>query len=86
MQYRKWTKLDLRKKESVPPDDMLVALRITSKKDPQCAPSYDIGCVKRIRDKIAMFQGTRGLEYLSIRSKTHDIYWCLVSPFDGLEV
>lgn len=79
-----WKKLDLRRRDSTPPDGVLVALRLKRRRRPYDI-HYNIGVVESIgtRKTEKFFRGSNGVGYLSYAQRAFSVCWAVVPPLDG---
>jgi hypothetical protein len=83
-----WNCLDLRKKDQRPEINMLVALRMVpsnARSKFYSSEKYEIGHFRLDRDgKKLWWHHSHGTEDPARLKQHYDIWWCYVTPFDGI--
>jgi hypothetical protein len=84
----KWKRLDLRKKDQRPEVGALAALRMTPNNDRATfyrSEKYEIGHFELDRDgKKLWWHHSSGTSDPTRLKQHYDIWWCYVTPFDGI--
>ena len=84
----RWIRLDMRRKDSMPPIGALVALRLAPNNGRATfyrEERYDIGRFKtETGGRKAWWHGSRGVDNPTRLRQHYDIWWCRVNEFDGL--
>lgn len=83
-----WRRLDMRRKDAMPPIGSLAALRMTPTNGRSTfyhEERYDIGRFKtEEKGRKAWWHGSRGVDNPTRLRKHYDIWWCPVAEFDGI--
>jgi hypothetical protein len=82
----KWQRLNLGSTFTHPPVDVWAVLRLVPKTGLHTDIRYDIGYLQpdsRTGRKL-WWHGTRGCEDPAKMKRDHDIWWCLVPPFNAV--